>query len=286
MLATLSVVFAFVFAPVGAVLGHLARSQIRRSGQDGAARALVGLTLSYVVIVVSVAAVVVWAVVGTGDRSAAVGTSPPASAPLTTTRPPPPPPLVDAAGLPALLPSLDEIRDIMKSPDLVVSKTWTELEVPDPAKNIYAPAECLSAMIGGEAPTYEGSGFHAYFGLSQQDSAHAVDDAVATFDNAAAASAFVSKTVDQWRVCAGKKLAWAEPQEHRYSLWALGEPVESGGVTTIRDVNGQNRTVATAVRAVAAKANVAVDIQVVVSGELSDEAATTIATRILDRIPG
>ena len=31
--ATLSVVFAFLFAPVGAVLGHLGLSQIRRTGQ-------------------------------------------------------------------------------------------------------------------------------------------------------------------------------------------------------------------------------------------------------------
>ena len=33
VLATLSVVFAFVFAPAGAILGHLALSQIRHTGQ-------------------------------------------------------------------------------------------------------------------------------------------------------------------------------------------------------------------------------------------------------------
>src|SRR5690349_21893248 len=55
--ATLSVVFAFLFAPVGAVLGHLGLSQIRRTGQRGNDRALVGLTLSYAFIVIAVVAV-------------------------------------------------------------------------------------------------------------------------------------------------------------------------------------------------------------------------------------
>src|ERR1700756_5336019 len=48
--ATLSIVFAFVFAPVGAVLAHVALSQIKRSGQRGRERAIVGLTISYVII--------------------------------------------------------------------------------------------------------------------------------------------------------------------------------------------------------------------------------------------
>jgi len=46
-LATLSVVFAFVFAPAGAILGHLALGQIARSRQRGRDRALAGITLSY-----------------------------------------------------------------------------------------------------------------------------------------------------------------------------------------------------------------------------------------------
>ncbi len=61
--ATLSVVFAFLFAPVGAVLGHLGLSQIRRTGQRGHDRALIGLTLSYAFILIAVVALVIWAVV-------------------------------------------------------------------------------------------------------------------------------------------------------------------------------------------------------------------------------
>jgi eukaryotic-like serine/threonine-protein kinase len=58
-LATLSVVFAFVFAPAGVVLGHLALSQIHQTGQRGRDRALVGVTLSYVFITVAVVALIV-----------------------------------------------------------------------------------------------------------------------------------------------------------------------------------------------------------------------------------
>jgi len=55
-LATLSIVFAFVFAPVGVVLGHVALAQISRRGERGRDRALIGLTLSYLFILFAVVA--------------------------------------------------------------------------------------------------------------------------------------------------------------------------------------------------------------------------------------
>jgi hypothetical protein len=58
-LATLSVVFAFVFAPAGVIIGHVALSQIHEAGDRGRDRALVGVTLSYVFVSVVVVALVV-----------------------------------------------------------------------------------------------------------------------------------------------------------------------------------------------------------------------------------
>ena len=58
--ATLSIVFAFVFAPVGAVLGHRRTLQIKRSGERGRERAIVGLTISYVIIVLALIALLIW----------------------------------------------------------------------------------------------------------------------------------------------------------------------------------------------------------------------------------
>ncbi|MER7457257.1 DUF4190 domain-containing protein [Micromonospora sp. NPDC126480] len=48
VLAILSLVFAFVFSPAGIVLGHLAKRQIRTSGEEGDQLATWGLILSYI----------------------------------------------------------------------------------------------------------------------------------------------------------------------------------------------------------------------------------------------
>jgi Domain of unknown function (DUF4190) len=48
VMAILSLVFAFVFAPAGIVLGHIARKQIRQSGEQGGGLATAGLVLSYI----------------------------------------------------------------------------------------------------------------------------------------------------------------------------------------------------------------------------------------------
>jgi hypothetical protein len=47
-LAILSLVFAFVFAPAGIVLGHIAKRQLKTSGENGAGLATAGLVLSYI----------------------------------------------------------------------------------------------------------------------------------------------------------------------------------------------------------------------------------------------
>jgi hypothetical protein len=74
-LATLSVVFAFVFAPVGIALGHVALSQIRFRGQAGRDRALVGLTVSYAVSLVAVLVVIVMTAAASSDNYAASETT-------------------------------------------------------------------------------------------------------------------------------------------------------------------------------------------------------------------
>ncbi|HEX7744762.1 MAG TPA: DUF4190 domain-containing protein, partial [Micromonosporaceae bacterium] len=47
IMAVLSLVFAFVFPPAGIVLGHVAKRQIRATGQEGGPLATWGLGLSY-----------------------------------------------------------------------------------------------------------------------------------------------------------------------------------------------------------------------------------------------
>jgi len=90
-LATLSIVFAFVFAPAGAALGHVALSQIRERGERGRERALIGLTLSYVIIVLALIALVVWLVTSSGSESSTSVTTSKTMAQTTTRAAPPPP---------------------------------------------------------------------------------------------------------------------------------------------------------------------------------------------------
>jgi hypothetical protein len=47
-LAILSLVFAFVFAPASIVFGHLAKKQIRQTGEQGEGLATAGLWLGYI----------------------------------------------------------------------------------------------------------------------------------------------------------------------------------------------------------------------------------------------
>jgi len=101
-LATLSIVFAFVFAPVGVVLGHVALAQISRSGERGRDRALIGLTLSYLFILFAVVALIVWLIIGGGPRSSptqatpsrTATTAPPSVSTTVVTAPPPQRPTV------------------------------------------------------------------------------------------------------------------------------------------------------------------------------------------------
>jgi outer membrane protein assembly factor BamB len=89
--ATLSVIFAFLFAPAGVVLGHLALGQIHRTRQLGRARALTGLVASYVVTVVMVIAVVGWTVLASEhshNANGLVALRPQRIAPLGAQRPP------------------------------------------------------------------------------------------------------------------------------------------------------------------------------------------------------
>jgi hypothetical protein len=72
-MAVLSLVFAFVFSPLGIVFGHIAKGQIRRTGEAGSGLATAGLVLSYVFVVLAIlwiAFVVVAIVAGVGAAPA------------------------------------------------------------------------------------------------------------------------------------------------------------------------------------------------------------------------
>src|SRR3954464_13627305 len=62
-MAIAALVCSLLFPPLGIVFGHVARSQIRRSGEGGRGLALGGSIISYVIIVLSIAFIVISTVI-------------------------------------------------------------------------------------------------------------------------------------------------------------------------------------------------------------------------------
>jgi hypothetical protein len=228
-LATLSVIFAFVFAPAGAVLGHLGLRQIARTGERGRQRALVGITVSYSIIVIAVIGLVIWTASGNGRERVGATTSSTqttrSSVPRpTTTLPAPPfdPPAlnpgrtVDAADLPGLLLNLDEVKAALSKspnalpvPNLTAQPPTTTLEPSPGAQGSIAPAECAPAMIAGSAYGYQDSDYSAVYTvtMSQPGSAgeQTVTQSVLAFPDPASAQQALDSVLKDIQQCSLRK---------------------------------------------------------------------------------
>ncbi|WP_218014437.1 sensor domain-containing protein [Mycolicibacterium palauense] len=282
-LATLSVVFAFVFAPVGAVLGHLALSQIRQRFQPGRDRAIIGLTLSYTFIMLAVFALALWGITATSPSTSTVavpGTSlaPGAGpAPSVQVRPP------QAAGpdLSAVLLNPQEIRAIMGNPKLRSAEEGSGGG--DAASDAKAePAECAGTVIAGLATEYTDAESFRKLNLSDPDSAMLVDQFAARFAGSTDARDFVSRVTKTWRGCAGEKLTLSASGLTSLT-WRVGTPVQKQNVTTLVNTFLGAKPLPY-YRILAAKSNVVIDLSVFAL-KIDDEPAT-IAEEMLSRIPG
>ena len=249
--------------------------------RNGHGRTLVALALSSAALLA----------VGTacGDASEAPSTEA-SGAPTTTTsttpKPPPGPSPVGADALPGLLPSLDELKTITNNQQLVAGPNATGVAEPDPKEQVYEPASCASSFTAGSPSAYEGTGYRGFLGASQAQSptpSLLLGESVVTFDTAEAAKKALAKYVEQWRRCANTQFTWKFISQGRQAQWTLGEPVDAGGgITSLRNVNPDSPVTVT--RAIAAKNNVLVDVQIM--GSNLAEQNVTIAQRILERIPG
>jgi hypothetical protein len=286
-LATWSIVFAFLFAPVGAVLGHFALADIRAYHQRGRDRAVIGLILSYTFIVITVGALVIWAVLPNtastttvaGSATSAASAPPTGSSPTPTT---PAPPRLTQADLPDVLLSLDEIKAIMKTPNL--TNLDTSRGSGQGGGGRVDPPECAGVLLAGVDSTWNGAGNQGFKAshFSDPSTATLVDEVVATFSNAAAARGFMTRLADQWRQCSGKRVTLTS-NATKPLVWDVG-PVTSAGdrVTLQNTLIGKKRF--PQFRMLAAKANVVVELGVL-SMNLTNE-GDTIANQILARIPG
>jgi eukaryotic-like serine/threonine-protein kinase len=213
----------------------------------------------------------VWSLVGC--TSTVAGTAVVASGPTTPT----------TRGLPALLLSLDEMKQLLKFSGMATQDTWTR---PD-ARGVFDPADCVGAVFSSMAGSYHDSGYRDFYEVRQQDATvgripHWVDQGVAAFGNDSAAKDFVDKQVAQWRQCAGRQFAYSYPRpDDVQDSYRIGDPIDSGCVTMISNVTSGDRRY-TDIRALAAKSNIVVDLQFT-GFDLTNEPMTAM-NRILDRI--
>jgi peptidyl-prolyl cis-trans isomerase B (cyclophilin B) len=59
-MAVASLICAFVMAPLGIVFGHVALSQIRRTGEEGRGFAIAGLAIGYVATALGILFIILW----------------------------------------------------------------------------------------------------------------------------------------------------------------------------------------------------------------------------------
>jgi hypothetical protein len=281
--ATLSVVFAFLFAPVGAVFGHLGLSQIRRTGERGRERAVIGLTLSYAFTFIAVVVLVIWTVVGMRPgRSSTVATSPPVV--TSSVSPVPEPPLVTAAQLPKLLLSIDEVKRAVNAPNL--AKVEESGALIGTQGVTVTPLSCLGAVFASSAQAYQHTPVRGIFSRAitgqGQNGMDVLNQTMSTFEDMTAATSVVSQLVGEWRACAGKSVTLAG-QGNTITL-DVGDPVATGTVMTLKNSLEGSLPGFSSDRAIAAKANVVIDMDA--QGFNMGDDLRKLAEQILARVPG
>ncbi|OMC17215.1 sensor domain-containing protein [Mycobacterium sp. SP-6446] len=286
-LATLSVVFAFVFAPAGAILGHLGLAQIRRTGELGRDRALVGVVLSYSFITMAILALVGWATLTAfpSRQNAA-----PPSSTTTTTATVPPRPTVAPDKISTLLPNLEDLKQITTDENLRPGQTWDRPIKSDREASIDRP-ECWESVIPGAPEAY--NAIQRYHAAEFDDTrsflkSTQVMQAVAAFADPNAAQSQLATLLDGWRQCGGTTVTVTDRSGPSYPL-SLSAPADAGNGITTMDLTPKGLKVCF-VRALAAKANVVIDLEVTNLGSTDVGAArqtvVSIANYILNKIPG
>jgi hypothetical protein len=270
-----------VFAPIGAVLGHVALNQIRRGFQRGRDLALVGLTLSYTFTVLAVAGLIV-ALTATFTGGPMVADRPDIVAVPDPAHTEPAPTLIGKDALAGVLLSLDELRTILQSPGLAEAESKPNESGSGDAKA--DPPECAGAVAAGLNTVYDDADTIAYVhtGYSDKSTVTMVDQVAVSFATPAEAQDFVAGNIEQWRQCAGKVFTVSASNGPSLT-WNLGTVVVNGDRATLKNTLTGGKTVPQ-YRILASKGAVVIDLSVITKQPQSKPA--TIADRMLARVPG
>jgi eukaryotic-like serine/threonine-protein kinase len=209
-LATLSLVFAVIFAPAGAVLGHLGLSQIARTHERGRDRALIGLALSYAVIVGAVIVLVVSAV-GDSGGSTKTGHSvaaPPSGGSATA-------PTAANGPIPAPLLTVEEVSRVLANPlpgapappalkDLTATSVFSTPLAAGAAGRV-DPSDCESTRFAGTDKALGATGYRSLSGASMQGAGpyvpQVITEVVVTYPDSGAAQRAAESYIGQVDAC-------------------------------------------------------------------------------------
>lgn len=240
------------------------------------------------VVVISVAALVVWLVVP-GNRSAPAP-GPAATTTSTSTTPtlsvPQP---VSPSQLTGFLLSLDDVKRLANAANDYKTTDSTAL---NGAEGItVTPPQCVSALFGGGADVYVPSDVIAtvarqvdLVGDMKKVGLGGLEQRVVLYENPSVASRLVSDIEAKWRGCAGPvTVAFTDgtPTSH-YTVGPVTHGNRNPSIVLV-SATMANSALFVSTRVVVAKANVVVDLALM--GADLGESAESIALEILSRIP-
>ena len=268
------------------MLGHLALAQIRRTGELGRNRALAGVVLSYAFVSLAVLTLVAWAALAAFTSTSSLPAAPAATAAA------PPGPTVAPDAIATVLPGLGDLKTITDDQNLDAGQTWDHPARSDREGTIDRP-ECWGSIGPGTPDAYNVDAIFGYHAAEFSDTRSLlksvqVIQAVAAFRDAPAAQSQLQKLLDGWRQCGGTTVSVTIPEAGAIPF-ALSAPADAGNGITTMDLTPKGLQVRSA-RAVAAKANVVVDLYVSYSGTTDAvrprQSAVSIANYALNKIPG
>ncbi|MBV8860642.1 MAG: sensor domain-containing protein [Mycobacterium sp.] len=190
---------------------------------------------------------------------------------------PAPAPLVAPERLESVLLTAAQVNTVMGASTMQGGKLG---QAPANASAQLSIPACNGALYPGESPAYNGSGYTKlnYLVVAEpgDHNDHFVDQDVATFPSADAANAFVKKSADQWRSCAGQVVTGSYDNGNTFR-WTFGNVVGDAPRITQLDTQEDGNGWACQ-RVLSAVSNVVIDVRA------CGYAITDQASRIADEI--
>lgn len=222
--------FAFLFAPAGAVLGHVALSQIKRLHQQGRDRAIIGLALSYFILLLLVVALVVWLVLPRESNSSNVSVSKHSIKDFLLSGP-----------------ELGELFD-QSFDDLPRSSSSGGFDRMPDATNPSAgaqPVDCVSPVTPADRNAYRSAGVTEFasqgwpnrFGVLDQR-VLSVTEVVTTLPSVESAETLVEQLTQTWKRCEGQTV----------TFWGTRPPGPGYLTDKITDVRTEGLVLAATIR--------------------------------------